>query len=539
MAGAGSGAGSLMTALGECAQAFVCAILDYFSGPPKNTKIVEGVKFKRYNSDTSPGVIPVNNKMDKKFSYIKFVERVDDYSIDKSWKNTVFKEMVKTNKTLPNIETFLKKNRDWFVSSINIAESLNEKIKTRLRGWDFSTKDFYHYRGGGKNGLMDNIQQIFTLVNNENKNYFSNINRWCPADIYIGTSEGEKKVKNLLDKLKEKQENRTIEVKEKKTIEVEMPLGGGTQYPIDLTFHSINYIFRYLVQHGMILPISLKKTPNTFQVIPIKMFNGGPPMTAAKDKNKNFKSDDVKIEFDDNFIDFGSFYGSMDMYIKVSSKSVNKLGYNELKLQIRDKSSSSRNDIVFRNPNVRWKFGIQGVVKFVPSPSQSGGIGVGTLNRIVGLTNIDVRMNNAKEYVSGIASKFIWKDTGEFSISGKLSDNEKKFINEFVKLAPVTDIPKNNANSALYHCLNELHKQNAGTSKHPGVKDKLKKSKITPRNRYLVARWFLAKYYCMIFADKIKQETGKKNLKTIFKSALSLDKGIKGGGGSLFFVKAG
>lgn len=546
----GSGAGAETTESAESAQAFICGILDYFAGPGKNSDIVDSKgNFKKVslNGKKKTGVI---DSEDKKFNYKSFADNITGYTSNKNWRNVVKNNHVKLTTTLNTIETFLNSKTAWFVSSINIANSLQQNIKSRLSArWNFTSKDYFFYRSGGTNNLMDDINTIFTLVNQEQDKHFTNINRWCPADIYIGNKESEKTAKNLLNHLQQIKSGNTKEVKIRGRV-------------VELTFDSINYIFRDLVALGHLLPISLKKSANNFQVVPIKMFNGGPPLKSITSKQEKFEGDNQEIEFGTSYGEVVqmNFFSSMDMYIVASSESAKKFGYRVLKFQIRDKSAASGNEIESwsekwngKSSNLNWKFGIQGMAKFQPALSQGGGIGFGPLNKFLGITPSDLKMEQPngggviKNIVSQIASKIYWEKTKtKFITLSDLSQSERQFINKFAASANSlvnSTIVGENAMARLDFCLKKLHADNKGAPpEHPGLQKKLQVNKINSRARYLVARWFLTKYYCMEIAALIKDGTQLEGLKNIFASALSLDKTGKSsklGGGSMFFVKAG
>lgn len=533
---AGSGAGSLITTKGECSQSYICAILDYFS---KNRKVVAGGQFTKGKN----GVLGEG----KNISYKLFVKNIEKTVGKNNWKNsknTIKSNMLKVTKiSLPQIEKFLETNQDWFMSSINVANGLSLKIRTKLPNWNFSTSDFIYYRQeGSKNVLMDDIQSIFSIVNKANDRYFgTNINRWCPADIYIGKEKGEKEVKNLLEHLK----------KIEKASKTNSPYGKKNKImnrEVDLTFDSLNYIFRAFVDKGLILPVSLKKySSSNFDIAPVKLFNSGPPIVGT-DK-KQLRGDTVKITFDDKYLSFGlensNFYSSMDVYLIASKRSAESAGFKSLKMQIRDKGASSSNKINPKTRNTNWKFGIQGIAKFEPSAAQAGGLGGGSLAKISG---VDLPTENDKKIVTNIASKFEWD--GEDFIVEDMTKEESNFINEFRKLQGIAErknsvsfkgaIPptSKSASDKMIFYLKELSTENGGLG------NKLEKKKIDHRDRYKVAQWFLTKYYCLKFVEKmsVKNKKNIEALQQIFLVSLSLDpKGPSGnkGGGSTFFAKVG
>lgn len=524
---AGSGGGAKTTSEAEGAQAFFCGILDYFSGPGRNANIVEtNGMFRRFDgnnknkniNDKTPGVVDAK---DKKFNYDTFVSRIDNLTNTKNWKTKVMKDHVRIDKGLDEIETFLRKKPDWFRSSINIAESLQKEIKFRLgNNWNFTTKDYFFIRGGGSDSLMNDIQAIFDHVNSRNGEYFSNINRWCPADIYLSSKTSKNEVGELKTRIRKLN---------------------------NISFDRLNYILRSYVKSGKLLPVSLKQNGDKIDLVPIKMFNSGPPMKAVNQEGK-FEKNAFKDDGRSVIIALAasgryemSFFSSMDMYVKATKESAKTLGYNSMKLQIRDKAASSSNRIEFGEPNSNWKFGIQGMVKLSPASAQGGGIGGGVIEKKLNEVVPSNEMENYKIVVSGIASKFKWSGN-KFTFDSELKEAEKNFINEFSGLSD-RKVAGTTPTEKIIHCLKQLHKQNVGTRKHPGVKDKLKKNSIDPHDRYLVARWFLTKYYCMKVKKKLQTNPqAREGMVEIFRIALSLDKTGKSGkpgGGSMFFVKAG
>lgn len=559
---AGSGAGSEKTTKGECSQAFICAVLDYFAGPSgKNSKIVNN------SGQFAKGKNRVLGE-EKNITYEAFVGNIENITSGRRWekvKGIIEDTMLKITKiSLPEIEEFLKENQDWFMSSINTANSLSVEIKRRLSGWNFSTSDYIYYRQeGSKNDMMDNIQDIFKIVNKANNEYFGrNINRWCPADIYIGKPEGEREIKELLDTLKKIEKAEILTSLDNNKI-VNYSLGHKIQgKEVDLTFDSINYIFRSLVSKKLILPISLKKASSTFFTpVSVKMFNAGPPLMSAENGRKSFRGDSIRIGFDPLIITFGGevteksdIYSSMDMYIHASKASAESLGFKKLKMQIRDKGSSTSNKIEKynnRQANFSWKYGIQAITKLEPSKGQAGGLGGGALETLVG-GGVQVPKPDSpeKKTISNIVSKFSWNGK-KFIFDDALTRGEDEFIKKFLNLhnevagktgkisvqgkRPPTSLKRGSEIMNFY--LAELSERNQGLQG-----GKLKKEKIGSYDRYKVAQWFLTKYFCFNLSLALAKENNTKKLQKMFLSSLSMDKkGPSGklGGGSVFYIKAG
>lgn len=535
------------TTLSEAAQALICAILDYYAGGKsggKNQNIVaSGFGF-------TNKVLP-DTKKGQKRPYSLFVENILNY--DKSTnKNNFYSKVVGSRLKITGVrykelESFLNKNSDWFVSSISIANSIFKEIGNKLPSWKgaLSSLDFFYHRDTSI-GLMKNIEEIFSVVNKESNSYFTSRDRWCPADIYIASEMGYQKIEKIKTYLNDK--SMKSGSSNKFSIDV-----AGKKYFVEKTFDSINVIFRGLTQEKSILPLSLKKSGSMkYEIVPVKLFNSGPPLIGSN--KKVLKGHEIPIEFKKKYIIFGgegnaNFYSSIDMFIEAKPPTAE--GFTTLRMQIRDKGGSSSN-LIQKNQEIdSWKFGMQGVAQFKPATAQAGGVGGGTLFRILGSEFERKFKVESKKIITNICGKIDWKGKKiETHFSSALSSKEKEFIREFKKLhvsmSRNSSVEMRGENSlptttkedeTLLFYLDKL-------SSPTGIIGKAKSLSASAK-RYKVAQWFLSKYFCLNLAKvltdgiKISNEDAKV---VIFNSALSVDKygpSGKSGGGSGVFIKAG
>jgi hypothetical protein len=145
--------------------------------------------------------------------------------------------------TLKQIETFLNDADGWYESSLNIAvELMNEitKISTKFKKITApKLQDIIYVRGGAKEkgrnaNAMENIAALFDVANKNEKNYFGDINKWSPADIYFVSKKANEAI------LKD----------------IEIATGKASK---SYNFLDLNKLTSTLVESGDLLPLSLKK----------------------------------------------------------------------------------------------------------------------------------------------------------------------------------------------------------------------------------------------------------------------------------------
>jgi len=204
------------TALQESSQALFCAIAD-FLGIDQSNKLLDLKKFVSYEDFK-----------------IKNEKIISNASI----------KIVSPGVSLKDIESFLIENEDWYKSSVLIANSLIKEISNIDSDFKIKSSGFqniYYFRGDAD--IMGNIQKLFNIANKspitiKKQATFGNINKWNPADIYLGSNNA----KNLIIK----------EVAKAK--------------PNSYTFSNLNILTSDLIDSGDLLPLSLKKTTSTVSI---------------------------------------------------------------------------------------------------------------------------------------------------------------------------------------------------------------------------------------------------------------------------------
>lgn len=179
-------------------------------------------------------------------------------------------DRVKTTVGLMDCIEFLQKNKDWFISSLKIAQKFISNVDTISRNFrgikELAWQDLYYKRGDA--AVMGKIQTIFSVVNKNQGNVFGDINKWSTADMYVASKTAKDKI-NELDRKKEK-----------------------------LNFVNLNLAITNLIKSGDIIPISLKQV-KTGEVTLLKV---------------NFKPDEEKQYID--CLEFAGFQESKTLNFK-------------------------------------------------------------------------------------------------------------------------------------------------------------------------------------------------------------------------------
>ena len=198
-----------LTSLAESSQALFCAIADYIG--TKETNII-------FDTNVSP-------------NYTEFRNKVKEKTIKEAYKRTDTPGV-----QLLDIETFLKKDEKWFISSMQIAKKLVNDISSIDPDLKIAQKGFqklFYFRGDSD--VMSNIENLFKIANKsgyKSQTKFGNVNKWNPADIYLASDIAKKKIINEVRTAKEKV----------------------------YTFQNLNILTSDLIDSGDLLPLSLKKT---------------------------------------------------------------------------------------------------------------------------------------------------------------------------------------------------------------------------------------------------------------------------------------
>ena len=281
--------------LSESSQALFCAVVDYLGKP--------------INDRDRPANYPAFQR-----KYGKIVDRV--------------KSKVKTGSvSVTSIEKYLTENKDWYDSSINIANELfnatkkiSRKTYNRIKPKGISL--FYIRGDKGTRDIMSDIALIWKYTNTAVKKRnrlegindltFNDINKWSPADIYLASQKGRMVIRQLASG---KVMGRGIQIG-KTNID---SLTAMTSFSV------LNALLKQMMENGDILPLSLKKAPNKDSVVI---------------KTINFMDNDVANALKKNDIRYHGYvfsqtqdvFNSKDVYIKITT--------GPFKLQFRDKGGT-------------------------------------------------------------------------------------------------------------------------------------------------------------------------------------------------------
>jgi len=224
------------TDLAEASQALFCAMVD-FVGPAKVDKFFDLEKYK---------------------TYITFK---DNWEKDKLTKSTPIqsiydKYVVAGKTTFKDIENFLTYGKSakladsWYKSSVLIATKLIKDINTISQKFSYvktsSWKSIIFGYAHQDDAIMNNIQKLFSEANKNQKALksegskgqipFGDINKWCPADIYLASKKAKIEIEDLVKNIK------------------------------GLNFIQLNKFISDLIKDGQLLPLSLKKTETQVQL---------------------------------------------------------------------------------------------------------------------------------------------------------------------------------------------------------------------------------------------------------------------------------
>ena len=281
--------------LSESSQALFCAVVDYLGKP--------------INGRNRPANYPAFKK-----EYGAIVNRV--------------KNKVKTGSvSVSSIERYLTENKDWYESSINIANELfnaTKKIakKTYNRIKPVGINLFYIRGDKGTRDIMSDIALIWKYTNTAVKKRnrlegindltFNDINKWSPADIYLASQRGRMMMRQLASG---KVMSRGVKIGKTKIDS----LTSMTSFSV------LNAMMKQMMEDGDILPLSLKKAPRQDSVV-IKTIN-----FMENDVANALKKNDIRYH-GYIFSQTKDVFNSKDVYIKITS--------GPFKLQFRDKGGT-------------------------------------------------------------------------------------------------------------------------------------------------------------------------------------------------------
>jgi len=321
---------------GEAAQALFCAIADYL------------------------GI----SKTKQEFDLLKYPTYVLFKETHKKVIEDIFNKLDTPQITLPQIETFLTKADGWYESSINIAlKLLNDiqKISNKFQKIKSpKLQDIVYVRGAKKEkgrdaNAMEHISYLFDVANTNEKNYFGDINKWSPADIYFVS----KKANEII-----------LE-------DVEL---ASTKLKKSYKFSDLNKLTSELVTSGDLLPLSLKKAEKNVNIV-----------------NVNFvRSDEEK------YLSSLQYFGVSD-WSKLYTRA--KPITRDIKIYF---SANKKEKIKIRHDAYSANYGVNKAVKCEIEVTGAGGrggsvVGIPLIARIISTVDSDFAKNLTSAFNKGIS----------------------------------------------------------------------------------------------------------------------------------------
>ena len=162
----------------EAAQALFCAIADYV-GSDLVDKHLDLKKYPTYN------LFKANNKRLVALSYT---------------------QLEVPGVPLKRMEDFLIQKKDWYESSVLTAVKIIKELKSIDKDFQRLARpkwsNIMYVRGARADksraaNAMENIEALFKIANKNDKNYFGDVNKWSPADIYFVSTEDSYNFLNL------------------------------------------------------------------------------------------------------------------------------------------------------------------------------------------------------------------------------------------------------------------------------------------------------------------------------------------------------
>lgn len=261
--------------------------------------------------------------------------------------------LVDTGKTKTQILDYIKKNDDWFMSSLKISQYIITRIdviskkfnKIKQPGWQ---NLFYVHADDEIMGVMSTLFKAANLQSAKKGGVktFGDINKWTPADIYFASNKAKKIYKDMATDPETKKNN--------------------------LTFAELNEVIGETIQSGDLLPLSLKKVDRD---VIIKEVN------FSRKKEEQLLADTVctgvqewfpmkgKLDYTGRKFKLGPFEGGRDIYVTLNS------GKAKGRLQFRHTPAS----------NGKPSKGFKTVLSYVGSSALGGQVvGIPLLAKVIG-----------------------------------------------------------------------------------------------------------------------------------------------------------
>ena len=154
---------------------------------------------------------------------------------------------VKTKVSKEKIVKYIAENNDWFLSSLSTAQTIINKIDDISSSFSHIKKPgwqnlFYRHGDDEVMGVMNDLYNSANAqsAKQDGQEFFGNINKWTPADIYFASD----KARTFFKKL-------SLEEQTRKN---------------NLTFAVLNQHIANMIDSGDLLPLSLKKVVKDIKI---------------------------------------------------------------------------------------------------------------------------------------------------------------------------------------------------------------------------------------------------------------------------------
>ena len=352
---------------GEAAQALFCAIADSLG----STKVQKEF---------------ILNKLPNYQVFKKHYGKI----IDEAYKGTDMPQI-----TLKQIETFLEESDGWYESSLNIAKKLMEDI-TDISGKFSKIKtpklqDIVYVRGGAKEkgrqaNAMENIAALFDIANKNENNYFGDINKWSPADIYFVSKKANMAILEAVEL-------------------------ASSKLSKSYNFIDLNKLTSNLVDSGDLLPLSLKKAEKEVHLVKV-----------------NFKRSD-----EEKYLGDISYYGVSDWSKKYTRE---KPVTRDIKIYF---SQDKKDKLKIRHDPYSSNYGVNKAVKCEIEVTGAGGrggsvVGIPLISQIISQVDSKFGSELKRAFDSGIKkySDELEKTNNNFKVKSgtKLKSPAKEMYDE-------------------------------------------------------------------------------------------------------------